>query len=64
MAAAYSELSTCRPFTGFGIGPIPATAVWMWADRHGLDGELAKHLMAVVRRVDAEALRRAAKERK
>lgn len=59
MVRAYSELSTCRPFTGMGIGPIPVTAIWAWADRHRLDQQLTAHLVDIIRRVDAETLRRA-----
>lgn len=40
------------------LGPIPWTAMVLWCDRHGLDRDVANHLIAVVRLVDRETLRR------
>lgn len=59
MARAYSELSTCRS-VGFSMGPIPWASMVAWAEYHGLDREVTDHLIAVLRIVDAETLRRAA----
>lgn len=57
MARAYSELSTCRS-GGFSVGPIPWMAMVHWCEYHRLEPDVADHLIAVIREVDAVTLRR------
>lgn len=59
---AYAELSTCKALGPSGLGPVPATAVWQWCDRLGLDAGAAEHAAAVLRAVDGEYIRRQASE--
>jgi hypothetical protein len=45
-----------------GMGPIPWLAMRAWASYHELSDEAFELLVAVVRHVDAETLRRQAKK--
>jgi hypothetical protein len=59
LAHAYAKLSTTRPITAGGLGPIPITAVWQWEDRNGItDPGLRRHVEAVIASVDVTAIRR------
>jgi hypothetical protein len=48
---AFTELSTCRS-QGFGVGPIPWTAIDRYGDRHGFLGEGFEYLVRMVRALD------------
>jgi hypothetical protein len=45
---AYRDLSSCRP----ADGPIPWTAVTLYADKTGLEPDVGELLWSVVRRMD------------
>ena len=59
---AFRELSTCRAF-GFGVGPIPWTAIVAWADDAGYDPEQREALQYVVREMDSVYLEHLEKKR-
>lgn len=60
---AWSAVSTCRP-AGWGIGPIPQSAIDDWCDRRGLDLDAADFLSDAIRYVDNLVLEReSAKQR-
>ena len=74
MARVYSELSSCRgpgmmtmravdgvPHLHQALGTIPTPAIEAWADRRGLDPEIADHLVLVLRLVDAAMVKRSIK---
>lgn len=48
---AFTELSTCR-LQGFGVGPIPWTAIDRYGERHGFLGEGFEYLVRMVRALD------------
>ena len=48
---AFVELSTDRPI-GMGIGPIPWTAIDLYAWRHGFSGDGFDYLLYMVRALD------------
>jgi hypothetical protein len=48
---AFDKLTTCRE-TGFGVGPIPWTAVDRYAERMGLDPEMTNVLEDVILALD------------
>lgn len=48
---AFTELSTCRS-QGFGVGPIPWTAIDRYGERHGFLGEGFEYLVRMVRALD------------
>jgi hypothetical protein len=50
---AYRDLSTCRP----AEGPIPWTAVALYAEFKGLEPDNADRLWSVIRKMDAEERR-------
>ncbi len=56
---AFNETTTCRQI-GFGLGPIPQSAIDAWCDRRGLDLEAADILADAVRYVDTIFLEREA----
>lgn len=64
MARAYSQLSTTRA-VGVGLGPIPVTAIWDYADRTGIsqDPVLREFFVDVIRSVDAHTMHAAAVRR-
>lgn len=57
---AYREVATCRQI-GFGVGPIPVTAIDAYfdrqVDREGLDRDLGDHLKQALLYADAEWLK-------
>lgn len=59
MLRAYVEVSSCRS-VGFGLGPIPWTAMVDWCVWHRLERDVANHVIKVLRLVDQETLRRQA----
>ena len=54
---AFWELDTCRSL-GFGIGPIPWTAINKYADVHGLEQDLIEPFTEVIRRMDTAYIER------
>jgi hypothetical protein len=48
---AYHDVSTCRP-VGFGVAPIPTTAIRGWCRQHGLDHDATEFLTGAIRYVD------------
>lgn len=56
---AYHELSTCRPI-GMSLGPIPWLAMLEWASYHELGRTETDLMINILRRVDAETMRRQA----
>lgn len=58
ICGAYADLSTMRQ-VGMGIGPVPWLAMVQWCEYHRVEHEAAKHMIRVLRAVDAETLRRA-----
>lgn len=61
MLRAYDDVSTCRSSAGMGIGAVPITAVYAWAEHHSMSFELTNHLWRVVRLVDARVRANASK---
>jgi hypothetical protein len=59
--SAFWDLSTCRQ-VGFGIGPIPLTAIWEYADRKGLDEGETDDLVDYMREMDGEYVKYKSKE--
>jgi hypothetical protein len=55
---AWEELSTCRPYTMAGAGPIPWSAVNDYCLRYGLTLDEQEEMGAYVRALDAEYLKR------
>lgn len=49
---AYHDLATCRPWDGGNPLPIPWTACALYADRKGLEADLADLLWDAVRAAD------------
>lgn len=58
---AFLELNTCRP-SGWGIMPIPWTAIIAYADEHGLLGEQRESLLSIIRQVDQKWLEHLSKK--
>lgn len=58
---AWHDLSTERP-VGFAVGAIPVSKIWGWCDRKGLDHEAADILTHVIRKLDADQSRAAARK--
>ena len=57
--ASFFDLSTCRVESG----PIPWTAIQVYAERTGLDEENTKALHLIIRQLDGDYLAWIAKER-
>lgn len=53
---AFFELCSCRP-AGFGVGPVPWTAIAEYADFSGLDYEETLVLVRAVRALDVVFLK-------
>ena len=51
--AAFWELSSERSF-GFGIGPIPHSAIRLYADANGVRGDFMETFIGIIRRMDGE----------
>jgi hypothetical protein len=60
---AWNAVSTCRSI-GFGLGPIPQTAIDAWCDRRGLDLDAADFLSDALRYVDGCLLEREASKQR
>jgi hypothetical protein len=58
---AFSELSTCRP-SGFGISPIPFTAIVEYAKIYDVDD--FHEFLDVIREMDSELIRLETKKQK
>lgn len=58
---AFNRLSTCRQI-GMGVGPIPWTAIGVYADQEELDEEHRSDLYYFVERLDCEFLSWSAKK--
>jgi len=56
---AWRACSSCRAI-GWGMGPIPQTAIDAWCDRYGLDLIAADYLTDALRYVDNVVLERQA----
>ena len=52
---AFCELTGERQM-GMGLGPIPLTAIWAYADRHGLAEDETEELVYLIREADKEFL--------
>lgn len=48
---AFYDLSTCRD-SGFGIGPIPWTAIVKYIEFYNLDPDLAEPFIDIIREMD------------
>ena len=59
---AWNAVSTCRQI-GWGIGPIPQSAIDDWCDRRGLDLDAADFLSDALRYVDNLVLERESAKR-
>lgn len=59
---AWSELSTCRPLTMGGEGPIPWTAIAQWSRDRGMSAYDADELRQLIRVMDSEYLTERAKQ--
>lgn len=53
--SAFSELNTCRR-AGFGLGPIPWTAIIAFAEQYELEYDLKSTFLRVIRALDQEFL--------
>lgn len=60
---AWRACSSCRAI-GWGMGPIPQTAIDAWCDRYGLDLIAADYLSDAIRYVDNVILERQAARNK
>ena len=49
--AAFWELNTCRQI-GFGVGPIPWDKMVDYAQFHGLEDDVARAFVQIIRQMD------------
>lgn len=61
--SAFWELSTCRQF-GWSTGPIPWRDLVHFAEYHGLDDEMVRPFMVIIRAMDSVYLKYQEKKNK